>query len=605
MAVFYLAIAYPRFCPDITFVGEHMLVLAVWLTTTALLMFLTRDVLIRIHLRMVFIPFVVLPALSCYFLFIIYVVSLMGSFFWGSPSSYRIVLQFGPHLFDLADNFDVPRFLVIGIVVLPFAGFMAIFFGRVREMIIWHWSLRESFMTLGRRHRWKLSSAATLIWLFLLTVIVTTDSTIAKFGYFHYDPIVRFFKTNRNFFPMTAERLLCIRKDQEFEKHMRPRPPRVHNIILIVVDALRADHLPDYGYPRPLTPFFSKFLRTANVQKVDLTLSNGLDTLTGLQCLLTSKEPMSASQFDYTLPDFLSGNGFKNYLTLAGGHSWQKQNHAFGDQIDFFYDGSEHPGPGGICDDEVALAGLSKLKPDDGSYHFLYIHLISVHQLSNIKNFFLRYKPAHNIVNLVFTGSKDDESLTETANMYDDKIIQLDDSLKKVFSILKEKGYLKDYVAALTADHGQLLGEKGRYGHGYYASFGGMRVPLIFFGSKPLPRLRQPHFAVQLDVAPTLTDLAGLGYATCWQGQSLLRPRTNPWSYHCSVQPWEGHEGAVVYTGDSQILKYERPIGESEMPGNLYDLEKDPKENEDLVGRFDSKNLNDFRSRFNEHFLMY
>ena len=605
MGASYLAIAYPRFCGDLSFIWEHLLVLAVWVAATAILMYIFRELLIRVNVRLVFLPAVILPALSCYLLFVIYTVALLGDFFWGALPTYRVILKFGPHLFELADNFGIPRAFVVSFFALPFFLFLLIFQGRIREMIVWHWSLREGFMLLDRRRRWTVGVAFSLTWMSLLAVMVTADSTIEKFGNFSHDPVVRFFKTTRNFFPMTQERVYWAGRDEKAKRSIRRYMPKVHNVFLFVVDALRADHLPLYGYPQPLTPFLSKFLKNAHSRKVDLALSNGLDTITGLQCLLTSKEPMAASQLNYTLPDYLSDQGFRTYLILAGGHGWQKASKSFGKKIDFFYDGSEHPGPDGICDDRIVLNELSQLPPDDGGYHFFYIHIISVHQLATLWNLHPPYEPCQNIVNLVFNGSGDEETLLETKNMYDDRILQMDGVLQMEFSILAKKGYLHDYVAVLTGDHGQLLGEKGHYGHGFYAALGGMRIPMVFFGSKPLPPLAQSRFGVQVDIAPTLAEMAGVSFPSCWQGQSLLHLRANPWSYHCSVQEWQGREGAVVYgNGQGPILKFSRPIEKpGASSGRLYDLEKDPEEKNDLIGLMDPRFLAEMRSQADEYFL--
>src|SRR6185369_2968022 len=131
---------------------------------------------------------------------------------------------------------------------------------------------------------------------------------------------------------------------------------------------------------------------------------------------------------------------------------------------------------------------------------------------------------------------------------------------------------------------------------------GGMRVPLVFFGSKPLARFNQTRFAVQLDIAPTLTDLAGLDFPSSWQGQSLLRKRINPWSCHFSVQDWRGREGSVVWCQDDRILKYSRKISvDDEDPGSLYDIQKDPGENHNLVGEVDSDLLAKLRDQAHRH----
>jgi glucan phosphoethanolaminetransferase (alkaline phosphatase superfamily) len=344
------------------------------------------------------------------------------------------------------------------------------------------------------------------------------------------------------------------------------------------------------------------------MREMDWGLSTGLETTTGLLCLLTSKEPKAVSHLNYTLPDFFSNEGFEVSFILAGDHHWQETHKAFGRKVDLFYDGSDHPGPTGICDDDLVLEKVAALKPDDGNYHFFYIHLISVHQAGTLEKRYLRYQPARAFFDPKFRIDylKTENDLQEIRNMYDDRILQMDAKLKAILSLLRGKGYLKDYVALFTADHGQLLGEKNQVGHGYYASIGAIHVPMIFFSSKPLPSFSQSKFAVQIDMAPTLADLVFQDYPFSWQGQSLLRKRTNPWSYHLSPSARPGEEGAVVYYNSERILKFDRNLRESDDDrGRLYDLKKDPNEMVDLIDGFDPKFLAEIRAKAEKHFTTY
>lgn len=606
MGGFYLAVAFPRFYAQPFFIWEHLIVLSIWVINTAALMLVIREVFHRIRLSLVIIPTLLVPVMSCYLLFMIYILSVLGHFFWDSAPNYKIIMPFIPRLFETADNFDIPRPAIVAALLFPLLTFLIIFQGKSRTMLVWYWALKESYAQLSRPRQWLVLACFLALWLGPLAAVLTADPSVEKPGNFSHDPVVVFFNKDRSLYPMTKERIFWAQRDHKFDLAMRPHKPRVRNIFLFVVDALRADHLPVYGYDRPLTPFFSKFLETANVQKVDIGLSDGLDTITGTQCLMSSKEPRDMSQFNYTFLDYLSDNGFKTTLILAGGHGWQEEHKSFGKKIDLFYDGSDHPGPLGVCDDELVVDEVANLKPDDGDYHFFYIHLISVHQLALVKDAFLKYQPAKNLNNLVFSGERDLSKLEAIRNMYDDKILQMDDVLKNVLTSFQQKGYLNDYIAVFTADHGQLLGEKGHYSHGYYADLGGMHIPLVFFGSSPLPSLSDPRFGLQIDIAPTLADMAGLDFPPIWQGQSLIRRRVNPWSYHCSIQTWAGREGAVVYAGPQQLLKYSRALDESDKdPGSLYDLDKDPQETTNLVDQYSPKFLAQMRGLFNEHLYSY
>lgn len=571
---------------------------------TGIIVLAVKEALLRLHLRLSFIPFIVIPTLSFYCLYVIYSASIIGNLAWESPPNYRQILPFLPNLMELADNFNIPRPLVVAFVTGPFVAFLIIFSSNFRGITAWHWSVRET-ITLASPSRRFLVFLGFLVPIALLSSILSSDPQIRGILSFDGEPIETLFTTQPTLFAMTKERVFWTKKDRDVELKVRGTIPKVHNIFVFVVDALRADHLPSYGYNRPLTPFLSEFLPTANVRQMDIALSTGLDTLTGTVCLQASKEPLAVSQYNYTLPDYLADEGYKTFLILAGDHHWQMNHKAFGKKIDLFYDGSEHPGPGGACDDSLVVDEVANLHPDDGGYHYFYIHLLSVHPLGTIDPKYLQYLPVRNLI-IDNNPFLDDNIVTEIRNLYDDRILQLDDVMRKLLACFQLKGYMNDYIAVITADHGQLLGEKGKYGHGHFADIEAMRIPMIFFSSKPIPPFPETHFGVQIDIPPTLVDIAGLDPLACWQGQSLLRPRENPWSYHLSPYSHEGQEGAVVYYSSQQILKYSRTLEDFEgKPGELYDLEKDPQESNNLVEHFDPVFLGEIRSHALVHLTSY
>jgi glucan phosphoethanolaminetransferase (alkaline phosphatase superfamily) len=606
MGICYLGIAYTRFINKPIFLVEHLFVLAFWIANTAILMMVSREIFIRLHLRFVFISTVVIPTLSWFLLYCIYICSLIGNFCWDSNFTYHQFVHFVPYLFQVTDDFNIPRFLVIGILVIPLTAMAIIYSFGSKEIIMWHWVVKEIFYQLRISRLWL--ALAVLLWMVSWVNLIMANPTIILFGNFSHDPVVTFFKDSPGSRSMTRERLYWVSKDQQAEKLIRFRVPRVHNVFLFVVDALRADHLPLYGYSRPLTPFLSEFLPKAYFRKIDWGLSDGLETGTGLMSLLTSKEPLCASKLNLTLPDLMTDQGFRSSLILAGDHSGFLSKKSFGRKIDFIYDGGDHPGPDGVFDDKLLVDEVANLMPDDGGYHFFYIHLISVHQAGHLDEKYLQYQPSRNFIDPKFspTYRVNNDDIQEIVNMYDDRILQMDDIFKKILTLLQQKGYLKDYVAVWTADHGQLLGDRGDFGHGYYAPIGAIHVPMVFFGSKPLPDFPETHFGIQMDIAPTLADLAGIGIPFSWQGQSLLKKRKNPWSYHYTPSERPGEEGAVVYDGPDKLLKYTRVLDPSkDDPGTLFDLDRDPQETRDLVKGFDPNFLAQVRSQAHEHFSVY
>jgi arylsulfatase A-like enzyme len=235
---------------------------------------------------------------------------------------------------------------------------------------------------------------------------------------------------------------------------------------------------------------------------------------------------------------------------------------------------------------------------------------MSVHETGDLEDAYLKYQPAINLASCFFhpdCPSFADEK-QGAINMYDDRILQGDAIIGQIMEILRQKGYLADYVGAFTADHGQRLGEAGQFGHGRFVTEPILRVPLLFFGSKPFPPLAQTHFATLWDVAPTLLDLAGLSVPAFWKGQSLLRKRTDFWTYHFSPSTREGNTGAIVYYDQGKILKYSRPlVMKKNSPGleAVYDLNSDPDEKNDLIQTIDPALLKQMRRRAADHFVTY
>ena len=548
LGLLYLSIAYPRFCDDPTFILEHLLVLALWVFNTALLTALFQKLFSRAGIKFAFRLAALIPAAGSFLLYVIYMGAVIGNFAWNAPATFNLVIRSLPDLFQTADTFLFSRAWIVVLLAVPPLLLVAFYQWQADPFALWAEKAGNSIRARLQRRQFAWVSLGAAAWLVSTLVVFTATPSLSRFGNFHHDPVVAFFVGEKLLYPMTNERRRCVKEDEAAKKATLRRTPQAHNVFLFVVDALRADHLPVYGYGRPITPFLSGFFPSVPHRQVDMALSNGLETSNGVLSMLTSKEPMDISPSDYTLPDFLSLQGFKVSYILSGDHHWYNINQLYGSRADVFIDGTLRPGPHGINDDQLVLDEIGKLKPDDGGYHFFYIHLMSVHQFGYLQEKYFRYKPIRNYKSPKFYAERPQsrEEIGELINMYDDRILQMDDFMKQVLSLFRQKGYLKDYLAVFTADHGQLLGDHGKYGHGTFPFLGGIHIPMVFFGSKPLPSFPETHFCVQIDIAPTLADLAGLGIPAVWQGQSLLRPRTKPWSYHFSVYHRPGIEGAVV-----------------------------------------------------------
>jgi phosphoglycerol transferase MdoB-like AlkP superfamily enzyme len=98
-----------------------------------------------------------------------------------------------------------------------------------------------------------------------------------------------------------------------------------------------------------------------------------------------------------------------------------------------------------------------------------------------------------------------------------------DQLLSEMLGLFESKGLLDGTLFVLVGDHGEAFGEHGVYAHNSSVYEEEVAVPLLFWskdGSLDLGRLPDCR---QVDIAPTLADLFGLGGEMPVQGESLLR----------------------------------------------------------------------------------
>lgn len=173
--------------------------------------------------------------------------------------------------------------------------------------------------------------------------------------------------------------------------------------------------------------------------------------------------------------------------------------------------------------------------------------------------------------------------------LYDGEIAFVDDQFGRLMSRFQEADLYDDLLVILISDHGEEFGDHGRWQHGMTLNEEQLRVPLIV--KLPHGRSRGTrigHVVEQIDVAPTVLNLVGLGRRPEMQGFDLLQPADRA---HDSVafallarQPRYRHVESIV-EGDRKLIHYEiydRPRRRSE----LFDLVADPDERRDLSAQF-------------------
>jgi arylsulfatase A-like enzyme/tetratricopeptide (TPR) repeat protein len=296
---------------------------------------------------------------------------------------------------------------------------------------------------------------------------------------------------------------------------VRPRvSTAAQNVLLITIDTLRADHLGCYGDRRAATPVLDGLaargvrFATAIVQ-APLTAPSHASILTGRTpprhgvrdngtFVLPEDVPTLASAFrasGHETAAFVSGFPLERRYGLARGFDSYDDRFPHGDDPRAAYIERR-------ADETTAavLRWLARRSAKASGHWFLWVHYFDPHA---------PYEPPP-------------ESAARVAGRaYDGEIAFVDTEIGVLLRKLEETGELARTLVVATADHGESLGEHGELTHGVFVYDATLRVPLIVAGPGVSAGLVSPTVARGIDIAPTVSDLAGVPVAAGTEGRSL------------------------------------------------------------------------------------
>ncbi len=180
-----------------------------------------------------------------------------------------------------------------------------------------------------------------------------------------------------------------------------------------------------------------------------------------------------------------------------------------------------------------------------------------------------------------------DEHVRNARHAYYGMCSYIDDKVGQLLQTLHETGLAENTVVVFTADHGEMLGERGMWFKQCFYEWS-VRVPLVFHFPKLLAPRRVSELVSLVDLLPTFTDLASAGHppeaVSPLDGASLVELATGD-----AVTDWR--ETVISeYTGEGVVApcrmirrdryKYIYTHGH---PPLLYDLETDPTECDNLA----------------------
>jgi arylsulfatase A-like enzyme len=390
----------------------------------------------------------------------------------------------------------------------------------------------------------------------------------------------------------------------------RDEPSAARNVVIIVVDTLRRDHLGAYGYDRDTSPAIDALaLEGVSFDRAYATCGW---TAPSVASMLTGLYPSAHGMTNpgkalpegvLTLPEMLREEGFATAAVVSNQLIGKRTGLERG--FDLFDEGNIK-GHDGLSTDgvtETALAMLDDLSSRDAPF-FLFVHYFDPHYVY-LRHDEYDFAPERvgrltgmegiRALRLLEPGMTEEE-ISFVQDLYDGEIRFTDAGVGRLLSALKTGGRYEDTLIVFTSDHGEEFLERGWLGHTRSLYDELVRVPLIL----RLPRWSGDeviHEPVSLtSLAPTIMELLGLEIPESMPQHSLVghlvhsRPESTRAAILTEVDfvAPSGPGRWSEKTAQKQSLigpryKLIRDLLNDEL--ELYDLDRDPDELVDLAAQ--------------------
>jgi len=353
---------------------------------------------------------------------------------------------------------------------------------------------------------------------------------------------------------------------------------RKYNVLVVLMDALRADHMHFLGYERETTPQLDRLADEALV--AERAYSQSACSRKSIPSFFTGRYPQymawdtdrryyGIEEENYTLAELFRDNG---YQTVGVVNAWLMDRlDGFGqgfDQYISIYSRKNWKKKSNRSSPIAVVRSIEFLEHRDSEKpFFLFTYLEDAHH-----PYKTHAAPARKFGN-------------STLDRYDSEITYADAWAGFLFEYLRQKGLWDDTIVVVLSDHGEEFKEHGRSQHCKQLYTESIHVTLLVRipGVDPA---RVKHPVGPIDVFPTLLDATGIEHERdSLQGVSLLgtleedqdRPAERP--LFGFVRPGSGADDR-----SHMVLMdrwhYIRNMGNGHE--QFYDLEKDPGEHRNL-----------------------
>ncbi|HXU30865.1 MAG TPA: sulfatase [Thermoanaerobaculia bacterium] len=411
----------------------------------------------------------------------------------------------------------------------------------------------------------------------------------------------------------------------ETRQQARPGDERP-NVLFILIDTMRADHLTPYGYKRDTSPEIARWL-AAQGTTVETAYSQAPWTLPSLAAIMSGRypgeflgDPVETFALPKDVPSIAERFALAGYATAGFiGNPTLHEGNGFARGFGTFYTPAPDPismnlHGGGLTD--RALPWLSAHSQGAGRPFFLYVHYIDPHDpydSPELKNGVSAFDPDYHgkigvdWIHGIYTGrlqlSDPARDLAHIAALYDSEIHYADAQVGRLLAAIPPE-VLANTLVVVTADHGEELLDHGGWKHGQTLYDEQIHVPLFFRWDGKIPAgKRLPGVVRLLDIAPTLAAAIGAKADPAWDGVDLLPalegrgavPRKPAFAQHLSSGPLRvativdrikriRFNRSEAFKPENELQEHLWTLDLGRMPAEeLFDLAADPRERKNLI----------------------
>ena len=374
------------------------------------------------------------------------------------------------------------------------------------------------------------------------------------------------------------------------------------NVILVTLDAVRADHLSCYGYHRNTSPFLDEFARRGclfgncraasswTVPAVASVFTSLYPATHGVRNgIVEENEVLNQEVLEdsfVTLAEALRAEGYATFGVSSNLHISRES--GMGQGFDRFVSL-------GLVDAAMVHAAVQGLKHElrQSEPFFLWVHYYDPHapyqaRFPAIEDYGADMALAREWEDREIHTRADylrdnPEILATLVDLYDSEIHHTDSFLRKLF---EEVIPGENNLAVIVADHGEAFLEHGFVAHGMSLFEEELRVPLVITAPGGRAKgMRVPSPVSALDIYPTVLDYAGVEAPAGLCGVSLRRHLEGP--APGELRPVISELGIDDWVPMRSIAlgrwKYIEMRIDHRIERQLFDLSADPEEERNLV----------------------